>query len=169
MVYGKAVKYTENGKLFDAIVFQEHFGLESHLGANDEPLVHVLIADPAKEHLNLADPMQKMIVRHDVAHASHEFTEEELADYERRGFDAAKQLSNARWHESRDPREVVAELAAKAAEKAAHEAAVKESKTTPAAGAVTSVGTPPAVTSSTPADPSDKTPPVGGDGTGSVN
>jgi hypothetical protein len=115
MVYGKAVKYTENGKLFEAIVFQEHFGLESHLGANDEPLVHVLIADPAKEHLNLADPMQKMIVRHDVAHASHEFTEEELADYERRGIDAAKQLSNARWHESRDPREVVAELA-KAAE-----------------------------------------------------
>jgi hypothetical protein len=117
MFYAKAVQYTENGKLFDAIVFHEHSRLESHLGANDEPLVHIVFADPAKEHLNLADPMQKMIVRFDVAHASHEFSDEELAAYEKRGFDAAKELGAGRWHESRDPREVMKELALAAEER----------------------------------------------------
>lgn len=104
MFYGKAVKVAENGKEFDGIVFHEHFGLESHQGENGEPLAHILFPDPAKEHLNLADPMAKMVVRHDVAHASHEFTDEEVKKY-------GEVFAGGRYHESRSPLEVLKEVA----------------------------------------------------------
>lgn len=119
MFYGKAVKFTENGKEFDGIVFHEHFGLESHQGENGEPLAHILFPDPAKEHLNLADPMAKMVVRHDVAHASHEFTEDEAKRY-------GEVCKGGRYHESRSPLAVLAELAA--AKTAREEAAKKAAK-----------------------------------------
>jgi hypothetical protein len=118
MFYGKAVKYTENGKEFDGIVFHEHFGLESHQGENGEPLAHILFPDPAKEHLNLADPMAKMVVRHDVAHASHEFTDEEVKKY-------GEVFAGGRYHESRSPLEVLKEVADR---KEARFAAAKKAK-----------------------------------------
>jgi hypothetical protein len=134
MFYGKSVKLAFNGKVLDAIVYHEHHGLHTHLGANKEPMVHVLYPDPAKEHLNLADPNLKTVIVHDCVHASHEFADEKTAEQYKRTMPVG------RYHESRDPLEVIAEVAAAAAKrkaeaesKAKEAAEVKEPEKQPAA------------------------------------
>lgn len=152
MFYGRAVRVAMNGKEFDAIVYQEHHGLESHKGAKGEPLVHVIFADPNKEHLNLADPMAKNRILHDVAHASHEFTTPEHV--ERYGYT----LEGARYHESRSPLEVMKEVA-EAREKRLAEEAEKNRIASEAAAAKT----PSTAGAATDVDPNK------GSGSGSVN
>lgn len=109
--YGKAVRYAtsrivadpktgeQKGEMIevDALVFQEHSRLESHLGGGGEPLVHLFVADPAKENLNLADPMLKAQIAHDVAHASHVFNDEEVT--ERKRLSKPLEYEGGRWSE----------------------------------------------------------------------
>jgi hypothetical protein len=90
--YGRAVAYTENGREVDALVLQEHGRLASHLGGAGQPLCHLLILDVAKENLNSADPASKVMVRHDVPHASHVFSEDDKKRY-------GVSLLGGRWSE----------------------------------------------------------------------
>lgn len=95
MNYGKAVRYTENGKEMDALVVHEHGLYPEAKGKNGQPLVHLLIADPAKEALNLADMHGKTILRLDVAHASHQHSDEWIAAHPTQ----PKEWSGGRWSE----------------------------------------------------------------------
>lgn len=95
MNYGKAVRYTENGKEFDALVVHEHGLYPEAQGSNGQPLAHIVIADPAKEALNLADMHGKMILRLDVAHASHQHSDAWIASHP----EQQKEWSGGRWSE----------------------------------------------------------------------
>lgn len=76
--FGQAVKYTEGDKTFDALVLGVRTDLPSHLGASGEPLVHLAFADPAKASVAGTGNHGDVIAhRFDVAHSTHEFTEEE--------------------------------------------------------------------------------------------
>lgn len=80
--FGQAVKYTEGEKTFDALVLGVRTDLTSHTGANGEPLIHLAFANPAKANVAGTGSHAEVIEhRFDVAHSSHEFTEEQKKQF----------------------------------------------------------------------------------------
>lgn len=71
MQVGDVVKYVESGNEYNALVLKAHTQEASHLGANGEPLLHLVLV--RKDPLTGKDGID---MQYDVVHISHHFSEE---------------------------------------------------------------------------------------------
>lgn len=74
---GDVVLYAAFGRTLNAIVLAAKNGTVSHEGKNGEPLLDLLFIDPAREssiEKKQIGWQPRLIVEHDVVHASHAFS-----------------------------------------------------------------------------------------------
>lgn len=91
MKFGDRVIFIENGEEFNATVLSSRV-LDHHTGENDEPLLSLAFFKPVMAPGPQGFPVEKNVIgtaqqgdlvqfRHDVAHVSHEYSEEYLKEY----------------------------------------------------------------------------------------
>jgi len=107
--FGDVVLLIVGEKKFNALVLGERH-LEHHKGSDDQPMLHLVTVQKAKDHTGkeIDFPIggirdyEMLKVFHDVPHASHEFSDEQKAAIEKSGitFDAVYpggKIPGPRW------------------------------------------------------------------------
>jgi len=104
MKFGDAIIFTENGVEYQAVILASRV-LDDHMGLGDEPLVQLAffkpITDGAGNVLNVLGTSRQLELvqfRTDVAHESHEFSEEvRAASLESGKIDLPASYPGGRW------------------------------------------------------------------------
>jgi hypothetical protein len=76
---GDVVRYSIQGKSYNALVLHAHSGQVDSLGEDDEPLVHLAFVAPERESVSARAKLgyiPQLFIEYDVVHASHEFSDQ---------------------------------------------------------------------------------------------
>lgn len=101
MNFGDSVLYTENGKTYKATVLGSRI-MDHHSGKDGEPLVQLAFFVDVPGVLGTARQGELVQWRVDVAHESHEYTDEHRAEAAKRGQHYPGIYGGGRWSEVDD-------------------------------------------------------------------